>query len=60
MNSNNTMTNGNGMSGQFGFGFNGAQGNFGMGMGQMNMPGMMNPGWNMGMFLFNSRSLFTS
>lgn len=43
--------NGSGMPGQFGFGFNGAQGNFNMGMGPMsNMPNMMNPGWNsMGM-----------
>ncbi|OAG04313.1 uncharacterized protein CC84DRAFT_1206033 [Paraphaeosphaeria sporulosa] len=40
------MMNANGMPNQMGFGFNG-QGNFGMGM---NMPNMMNPGWNnMGM-----------
>ncbi|KAF2449055.1 hypothetical protein P171DRAFT_518468 [Karstenula rhodostoma CBS 690.94] len=47
------MMNANGMPNQFGLGFNG-QGNFGMGM---NMPNIMNPGWNnMGMTPTPSRN----
>lgn len=46
----NPMMNANGMPNQMGFGFNGQQGNFGMGMGMGPMNNMMNNGWNnMGM-----------